>query len=248
MVSVQVAAFRPYAGQVETIPLFPLGMVLFPGMVLPLRVFEPRYLALMEKLLTRPEGIRREFGVVAIRQGWEVGADAASALYPIGCTATLRRAARLDDETFDIVTVGADRFRLGPLDVTSEPYLQAEVQRLPDELGPGEESAVLAHSVLRLYRDYLAALADTALLELPGGGGLAEVLADLPDDPLLLASLVAATAPLELGDRQSLLAARDGVSRLRAELRLLKREATMFARLRAVPVPLAQWQLPGGLN
>jgi len=257
---------------VETIPLFPLGTVLFPGMLLPLRIFEPRYRRLMEWLLNRPEGTAREFGVVAIRQGWEVGADGVGALYPIGCTATVRRADLLDDGSYDIVTIGADRFRLESVDASSRPYMQAQVERLPHELGGAdhltvggadhltvggadhltvsgaEEVTVLARSVLTLYRDYLGALAATALVEIPGDGQLAGLLDELPHDPLLLGSLVAATSPLELGDQQSLLAEPDGISRLRAELRLLKREATMFARLRAVPVPLAQLQVPASLN
>lgn len=248
----------------ETIPLFPLGTVLFPGMLLPLRIFEPRYRRLMEWLLNRPGGTAREFGVVAIRQGWEVGADGVGALYPIGCTATVRRADLLDDGSYDIVTIGADRFRLESVDTNSQPYVQAQVERLPHELGGAdhhtlggadhmtiggaEEVTVLARSVLTLYRDYLGALAATALVEIPADGQLAGLLDELPHDPLLLGSLVAATSPLELGDQQSLLAEPDGISRLRAELRLLKREATMFARLRAVPVPLAQLQVPASLN
>ena len=70
----------------ELIPLFPLGTPLFPGVVLPLQVFEPRYRRLMHDLLAHPEsGDRRFFGVVAIRQGWEVEAVApAEALYDVG--------------------------------------------------------------------------------------------------------------------------------------------------------------------
>ncbi len=232
----------------ETIPLFPLGAVLFPGMVLPLRIFEPRYRSLMTWLLDRPAGTRREFGVVAIRQGWEVGADGVGALYPMGCTATLRQSAQLDDGTYEIVTVGTDRFRVIEVDVGSRPYLLAIVERLPDPVGTAPEVTVLARSVLTLYRDYLGAMAATALVEIPGDGQLETLLEDLPDDPLLLASLVASTVPLDLADQQSLLTEPDAVSRLRAELRLLKREATMFARLRAVPVPLARLMVPTTLS
>ena len=57
----------------ELIPLFPLGTPLFPGVVLPLQIFEPRYRRLMQDLEAHPEdGERRFFGVVAIRQGCEV--------------------------------------------------------------------------------------------------------------------------------------------------------------------------------
>ncbi|MDQ1660517.1 MAG: uncharacterized protein QOJ68_497 [Blastococcus sp.] len=120
----------------DLIPLFPLGTPLFPGVVLPLHVFEPRYRRLVQDLLSLPESSdRRFFGVVAIRQGWEVERIApAEALYDIGCTAQLRRAGAQPDGGFAIVTVGADRFRL--LDVVvgeDPPYLQAEVEWLAAE-------------------------------------------------------------------------------------------------------------------
>ena len=51
---------------------FPLGTVLFPGLVLPLHVFEERYRALVRHLVDQPDGTPREFGVVAIERGWEV--------------------------------------------------------------------------------------------------------------------------------------------------------------------------------
>ena len=62
----------------ELIPLFPLGTPLFPGVVLPLQIFEPRYRRLMHDLEAHPEDDgRRFFGVVAIRQGWDhiIGSD-----------------------------------------------------------------------------------------------------------------------------------------------------------------------------
>jgi Lon protease-like protein len=127
----------------ELIPLFPLGTPLFPGVVLPLQIFEPRYRRLMHDLLALPEaGDRRFFGVVAIRQGWEVERIApAAALYDIGCTARVQAVRPQSDGGFRIVTVGGERFRL--LDVVvgdDPPYLQAEVEWLvEDEMA--EESA-----------------------------------------------------------------------------------------------------------
>ena len=120
----------------ELIPLFPLGTPLFPGVVLPLQIFEPRYRRLMQDLEAHPEdGERRFFGVVAIRQGWEVEKVApAEALYDIGCTARLQRVVPQSDGGFRIVTVGGDRFRI--LDVVvgqDPPYLQAEVAWLAEE-------------------------------------------------------------------------------------------------------------------
>jgi uncharacterized protein len=120
----------------DLIPLFPLGTPLFPGVVMPLQIFEPRYRRLMGDLMSQPEaGDGQFFGVVAIRQGWEVEQVApADALYDIGCTARLQAVRPQPDGGFRVVTVGGDRFRL--LDVVvgqDPPYLQAEVEWLVEE-------------------------------------------------------------------------------------------------------------------
>ncbi|RBY79196.1 peptidase S16 [Blastococcus sp. TF02-09] len=120
----------------ELIPLFPLGTPLFPGMVLPLHVFEPRYRRLVLDLLAVPEeSERRFFGVVAIRQGWEVERIApAEALYDIGCVARLQMVRPQPDGGFRVVTVGGERFRLRDVVVGEDPpYLQGEVEWLADE-------------------------------------------------------------------------------------------------------------------
>ena len=119
----------------DVIPLFPLGTPLFPGVVLPLQVFEPRYRRLVRDLQELPEGPARRFGVVAIRQGWEVEHVApAEALYDVGCTARLQKVHPQTDGGFRIVAVGGDRFRLLDLVVGEDPpYLQAEVEWLAEE-------------------------------------------------------------------------------------------------------------------
>src|SRR2546423_12156315 len=89
---------------VRELPLFPLGTVLFPGVPLPLHIFEERYRLLVRDLMALPEGASRRFGVVAIREGREVGADGVRALYPVGCTAELRDVEEDDDGRFDLLT------------------------------------------------------------------------------------------------------------------------------------------------
>ncbi|WP_369131240.1 LON peptidase substrate-binding domain-containing protein [Modestobacter roseus] len=121
------------------IPLFPLGTPLFPGVVLPLQIFEPRYRRLIAELGALPEGPERRFGVVAIRQGWEVEQVApAEALFDVGCTAVLRLISPRPDGGYRVVAVGGERFRL--LDVLlpdpdsgEPPYLRAEVEWLVEE-------------------------------------------------------------------------------------------------------------------
>ena len=137
----------------ETLPLFPLGTVLYPGLVLPLNIFEERYRQLVRDLLDGPEP--RRFGVIAIRKGRETGVDGISALHDIGCTATLRQVTEQDDGRFHLVTVGTQRFRLASLDDT-QPYLQGEVELLDEEVGDeaaaGARGAGGAARLSRLHR------------------------------------------------------------------------------------------------
>src|SRR5260370_37999159 len=111
----------------ETLPLFPLGTVLFPGLLLPLHIFEDRYRQLVRDLLAAPEP--RQFGGIAIRKGRETGVDGIQALHEIGCTAALRQVKELEDGRYDVVTVGTRRLRLAGL-ADSQPYLQGQVDLL----------------------------------------------------------------------------------------------------------------------
>jgi len=206
-------------------PLFPLGTVLYPGLVLPLHIFEDRYLQLVRDLMGGPEP--RRFGVIAIRKGRETGVDGISALYEIGCTATLRQVMQRDDGRFDLVTVGDQRFRLLGLD-HSQPYLRGEIDLLAEEAGDDEAAATLTvRAVQHAFRDYLDALATqgAARIDVP----------DLPDEPVLLSYLVAASMIVDLSDRQVLLAEPDAGRRLVAERALLARETNMLRRFTSTP-------------
>jgi Lon protease-like protein len=200
------------------LPLFPLGTVLFPGMLLPLHVFEERYRQLVRDLLAVPEEAR-EFGVVAIREGREVGADGILALHGVGCVARLRRVEPYEDGRFDVVTSGSRRFQLSALD-ESRAYLQAEVELLAEPPGAAPDGA--AEAVASAFDAYRAALG-------------ADVADDRSDDPAALSYLVAATAVLDRTDKQRLLEAPDTTARLRAELVLLRRETALFDLLPSLP-------------
>jgi Lon protease-like protein len=210
----------------ERLPLFPLGTVLFPGLVLPLHIFEDRYKQLVRDLIGGPEP--RRFGVIAIRAGRETGIGGVSALHDVGCTATLREVAEVDDGQYDIVTVGTDRFRLCGRD-DSRPYLTGEIEVLDEQLGDESAAALAAGAVQRSFRAYLNALADrgSATISVP----------DLPDEPILLSYLVAASMVIELNDRQALLAKPDAVGRLAAERALLARETAILRELGSTPAP-----------
>jgi uncharacterized protein len=214
----------------EMLPLFPLSTVLFPGMRLPLHIFEERYQTLVADLLAGPEP--RRFGVIAIRSGREVGADSVAALHEVGCVAVLRQAAPTADGRYDLLTVGTDRFRLVDVD-RSRPYLQGRVELLPDddvaEPGAAEGAAGIVRQVQGGFRAYLNALADQ-------GGGVISI-ADLPDEPGLLSYVIGAAMIIDLPERQSLLAAPDATARLRLERSLLVREIAILRATTTRPAP-----------
>ncbi|MGD0376195.1 MAG: LON peptidase substrate-binding domain-containing protein [Streptosporangiaceae bacterium] len=210
----------------ELLPLFPLGTVLYPGLLLPLHIFEERYRQLVRDLQAGPPPQR--FGVIAIRKGRETGVDGISALYEIGCIATLRRLTERDDGRFDLVTVGTQRFRLAELD-QSQPYLQGKVNLLAEETGDEAAAAVAGQAVQVAFRTYLDALAAQR-------AGQVSV-PELPDEPVLLSYLVASSVIVDLSDRQALLAEPDALSRLTAERALLSRETSMLRSLSSAPAP-----------
>ncbi len=218
-----------------TLPLFPLGTVLFPGLVLPLHIFEDRYRQLVADLLAGP--VPRQFGVIAIKRGRETGIDGVSSLYETGCTATMRRVERLPDGGYDLVTVGAQRFRLIRL-ADGAPYLRGEVELLPDEPRPGEPdyasaaadaAAAAVGAVQRAFRAYLDLMAER--------GGARVSVPDLPAEPALLSYLVAAAVVVDLPVKQGLLDQPDALRRLTAERALLDTEIRMLHSLTATPAP-----------
>jgi Lon protease-like protein len=199
------------------LPLFPLGTVLFPGVLLPLHVFEERYRQLVLDLLGAPEQ-DRAFGVVAIREGREVGADGIRALHAVGCVARVRRVEPYEDGRFDLVSTGAARFRLDAVD-DSRPYLQGDVELLGEPDGADAEAS--AARVSLAFDEYLAVL-----------GSEVE---ELPTDPGAVSYLVAAAAVLDLRVKQRLLEAPDTTTRLQVELALLRRETELYAMLPSLP-------------
>jgi uncharacterized protein len=210
----------------EKLPLFPLGAVLYPGMLMPLHIFEERYRQLVKDLLARPEP--RRFGVIAIRRGRETGVHGVESLYDVGCIATLRRVEAYPDGRFDIATVGTQRFRLIGLDHT-EPYLQGEIEPLPDDAVDPAAAAPLVHAVRVAFRTYLDALTEF--------GGATVRIEDLPDEPQLLSFLVAASMIIDLPERQMLLAEPDTLRRLTVQRALLSRETGMLATTTSRPAP-----------
>jgi Lon protease-like protein len=199
----------------DVLPLFPLNTVLYPGVPLPLHVFEYRYRTLFDEL-AESAGPRR-VGVVAIRRGLEVGEDERPVLHEVGCVAEIRRAERYADGRYDVVTMGGPRFRLLEVD-DARPYLRGTVAYLTEETG--EDAEHWAALTLEAFAAYCGAV----------GAARDEEIAvpDLPaDDPALVSYVVAAAVRLDLPEKQELLAIDGTTARLRRELSLLRRETAL---------------------
>jgi Lon protease-like protein len=229
------------------LPLFPLNSVLFPGLVLPLNIFEERYRAMMRDLLKTPEDEPRRFAVVAIRDGHEVAAtspgmpdqtavpqrgpsagfgdEPLKAFHAVGCIADAATIRERADGSFEVLATGTTRVRLASVDA-SGPYLTAELEELAEE--PGDEAGALAEGVLRAFRQYQKRLAGARERSLATG-------ADLPDEPSVVSYLVAAAAMLDVPAKQRLLQAPDTASRLREELTLLRAETAIIRNLPSLP-------------
>jgi uncharacterized protein len=170
-------------------PMFPLGSVLFPSVPIPLRVFEPRYLTLVGRLLDEDEpGF--EFGVVLIERGSEAGGGDQRA--SVGTMARLVSAAAGADDLL-IVGVGTRRFTVERW-VDDDPYPRAELAMLPD-LEWSEVLEPLRAEAEAVVRRVIARVAEPQ----PDAG------IELADDPTAAVWQLAALAPLGEYDRYTLL-------------------------------------------
>lgn len=206
-----------------TLPLFPLGTVLMPGSRLPLQIFEPRYVQLLRDLLDDQDERSPVFGVVAIREGFEVGEDGVRALHPVGCGALLTQAAALEGARFLVVSEGTDRFRVDGIDESAgTPYVTARITWLTEPDGDAASVVALAAQLRTELTAFAAAVGADA---------------ELPDDDRALAYAVPDTVSLDVVDRQALLESTDTESRLRLGMRLVRREREFAAALGAVAAP-----------
>lgn len=235
-----MAVSHPSTGRSEELPLFPLGTVLVPGMRLSLHVFEPRYRQMVADLLSDEGGYggrAPEFGVVALRQGWEVGE--LHDVHDVGTTAMMTDVLPHTDGQCDLTAVGDRRFVIESLDTTSHPYLTATVRRLPEADGPVKAGAAAA--VWHALQAHLRAL---EALDIDIGEDRSD--SAVPGDALQLSYAVANLASLPLADRQNLLEAPDTAARLRCARSVLVRETELLRTLRAVPASASTFRADFG--
>lgn len=203
------------------VPMFPLGSVLLPGMVLPLHVFEERYRQLVAAVLEQPEPV---FGVTLIERGSEVGGGDVRA--QVGCLAQVVEAAQTPDGRWALVSVGTERVRVTRW-LPDDPYPQAELEAFPE--GPAD-------------RDLLADTLGPVESAVRRVAALAEQLGAPPfpddplaDDPVQRGYQLAVLSPVGALDRQRLLVSPGPLLR-----------AALLAELLAEQEELLGAQLDGG--
>ena len=195
-------------------PLFPLNVVLFPGMMLPLHIFEPRYREMVNRCIDE----EIPFGVVLIQDGHEVGGAAQP--HSVGTAARIKKVARAADGTMNITAVGMQRFRILELD-HSRSYLSAKVAQFPLLNGSTKAATDMVHHVRPKIYEYVSLLSKASQTELK--------LDRLPEDPTTLAFLVAIALQVDNNDKQQLLAM-PGVPEMLARERYLLSYETLLLR------------------
>ncbi|HUY05862.1 MAG TPA: LON peptidase substrate-binding domain-containing protein [Acidimicrobiales bacterium] len=183
--------------------MFPLSSVLFPGAPLPLHVFESRYRQLVADVMTAG----REFGVVLISRGSEVGGG--DERLSIGTIATIEALSEIEGGQFALLARGTQRFQVRRW-LEDDPYPRAQIERLPDDLHNASADQVKgALGALRHARALLSELHDTP--PLPADLNLPTTTPDhLVDTQWMLCMLT----PFEAFDRQRLLEATSVFERL----------------------------------
>jgi uncharacterized protein len=192
--------------------MFPLGTVLFPSVYLPLHVFEPRYRALVRHCLDAD----REFGVVLIERGSEVGGGDHRSL--VGTVARIIEAVELDDGRWALGTVGVRRVKVQRW-LDDDPYPRAEVDDWPDDTDANRDEQLLLleppdlaarlEQVAGQLRRVLATGAEM-------GDRVADSTLELADDPELASYQIAAVGPFGPADQHRLLAVPSTADRLDA--------------------------------
>lgn len=177
-------------------PMFPLGMVLLPGGVLPLHVFEPRYRQMIIDILQN-DGTP-EFGQALITHGREAGGGDERA--DVGTVAQMIQCEALDETRYAMVTVGTRRIKINAW-LPDDPYPLADVDDWPDDDPDPDDLAV--HVVATHARVQAALALAVELGDVEGDPAETEI----SDDPLVATYHLASLAPIGPADRYRLLAA-----------------------------------------
>ncbi len=206
----------------DLLPLFPLpNVVLFPGVFLPLHIFEPRYREMVEDALATD----RLIGMVLLRDGWESDYDGRPPVYAIGCSALITHCEKLPDGRYNIVLRGLDRFRIVEEDHTCS-YRRARTAAVHDRELTADDRADLRHQRGRI--EMLIAPSEQS------GGIDPRAAAAMSDEDV--ANALAQYLELEAVEKQALLEQPDVPDRARALVELLEMKILLAKNPSASPL------------
>lgn len=214
--------------------LFPLNTVLFPGAVLNLHVFEPRYRQMISECLDSNEA----FGVVLIREGDAAG-DVDVMPHEVGTTAEICDVTPLPAGRYYISTTGRRRFRIRDV-VSRDPYLLVEVDYLEEDLDDRGAVSDLSDEVREEFREY-----QRLLVEFSGTSSDT----DVPNDPVDASFVIGDQLQVADSMKQRLLELSNTQQRLTVELGFLKRLLPQLRTLlqrKAEQAPVERDDAPGG--
>lgn len=203
------------------LPIFPLGLVLFPGMPLPLHIFEERYRVMIRRCLDE----RRGFGVALLREGRAEGPGGVP--YATGTVARIVRHVRLDDGRYNILTRGQRRFEIVESHLDPAGYQTARVTLLDEEEHDHRHLASLRAAVEESFDGFFQELVRET------NSRLDEIA--FPDNPSAASYHVAHYLPIYAWEKQRLLEATSTDVRLAEELRILQRERGMLREFGVAP-------------
>ncbi|MED5276827.1 MAG: LON peptidase substrate-binding domain-containing protein [Actinomycetota bacterium] len=200
-----------------TIPMFPLSLVLFPGQILPLHIFEIRYRTMVEEIID--EG--RKFGVVLIERGSEVGGG--ETRKDVGTLAEIIDAEKSSDGRWLLITKGMKRIRISKW-LEDSPYPRAEISPVEDEESVNCDREEWLKTVNHMRR-VLAIFAEL-------GDNVSPFTIEISEDPLLGSYEMSSVIPVTPFDSQKLLEA-DSVKKRCDLLKefLINLEETAHSRL-----------------
>ncbi|MGI4788952.1 MAG: LON peptidase substrate-binding domain-containing protein [Janthinobacterium lividum] len=203
----------------DDIPLFPLHVVLFPDMPLPLHIFEPRY----REMILRCREEKSPFGITLIQSGADIGAEAVPR--QVGTIARIAQYEEMPDGRMNIVVFGETRFRINQT-FHDKPYLSASVHLFQEEAAYTFQLQPVYDAVATLFRTYLQSLFAMS------GRTLSTL--QLPQEPEFLSYAVASVLQIPAHEKQILLEMTDTHQRLEREIEILSLEIEAQDTLQAV--------------
>lgn len=219
------------------LPLFPLNVVLFPGMLLPLHIFEERYKVMIQECLASD----RLFGVILARNRRAQAPNVADLdihdIYGIGTTAQIKAVENLQDGRMNLITVGQERFVIKNIYSSAADFLIGLVDPLLMVDDSPEVVEFMAQKLRPLVKQYIQHLGDASGEDLSG--------TTLPVDPTDLAFLAGAAIQGPLPDKQQILSS-DSLTKLIARTTTVvdREDQILVYMLRAYQVHQQTQRLP----